>query len=356
MLKYADAVQDIILVVDDETTTLEFLVELLSSAGYRYVYATSRVESVPEILEKVRPDLALIDWHLNGMEGDNLIRLIRAQSADNLIPVVVLTADPLPSIKTQALNAGATDFLNKPFDVTEALLRIRNLLEMRHLHRSLAQEKNIVEQLLREREHDLELARLEILERLARAAEYRDDTTGQHIVRVGRLSEMIGRVLGLDEAKLYQLRHASPLHDVGKIGIPDTILLKPSALTPEEREVMERHTLIGARILEGCPHETIEMAQQIALTHHERWDGRGYPRGLKGEEIPLVGRIVAVADAYDAMTHDRPYRKALSVEDALAEIRRHRETQFDPMVVEAFTDPAHFQSLNALSGGGVSDE
>ncbi|MFQ3611001.1 MAG: HD domain-containing phosphohydrolase [Fimbriimonadales bacterium] len=348
MLKHVDGLQDIILVVDDEPTTLEFLVELLSSAGYRYVYATSRVEPVPEILETVRPDLALIDWHLNGTEGDNLIRLIRAQSEDNMIPVVVLTADPSPAIKNQALTAGATDFLNKPFDVTEALLRIRNLLELRHLHRSLAREKHTVEQLLSERTRDLELARLEILERLARAAEYRDDVTGQHIVRVGRLSEMIGRVLGLDETTLYQLRHAAPLHDVGKIGIPDSILLKPGTLTSEEHLTMRKHTLIGARILEGCPHETIEMARQIALSHHERWDGQGYPYGLAGETIPLWGRIVAVADAYDAMTHDRPYRLALSTEQALEELRQHSGTQFDPTIVEAFTDPAHFQELNSM--------
>ncbi len=348
MLKHADTMQDIILVVDDEPTTLEFLVELLSSAGYRYVYATSQVESVPDILERVRPDLALIDWHLDGIEGDNLIRLIRAQSEGSLIPVVVLTADPAPAIKMQALRAGATDFLNKPFDVTEALLRIGNLLELRHLHRSLAHEKRTVEQLLSERTRDLELARLEILERLARAAEYRDDTTGQHIIRVGRLSEMIGRVMGLDETKLYQLRHAAPLHDVGKIGISDSILLKPTALTPEERQAMQRHTLIGAQILEGCPHETIEMARQIALSHHERWDGQGYPYGIAGETIPLWGRIVAVADAYDAMTHDRPYRRALNTEQALEEIRKNSGTQFDPTIVEAFTDPAHFQALDAL--------
>jgi putative two-component system response regulator len=195
------------------------------------------------------------------------------------------------------------------------------------------------------RERELELARLEILERLARAAEYRDDATGQHIIRVGRLSEQVGRVLGLNEERLFELRHAAPLHDVGKIGVPDAILRKPEPLAPDEWVLMRQHTEIGARILEGCANPVVQMARTIALTHHEHWNGAGYPQGLCGEEIPLWGRIVAVVDAYDAMTNDRPYRPALSHEQAIETIRAEREKQFDPLIVDAFLDPATFSTM-----------
>lgn len=328
MLKQARYYDALICVVDDEASTLDFLRALLHEAGYQRVVCARSVQEATQLLHTIQPDLLLLDWHLSDADSSEVIRVIRVTYPDEIIPVIVLTGDLSPTIKHNALLAGASDFLNKPFDITEVLLRIQNHLEIRRLHQTRARE--------------LELARLEILERLARAAEYRDDTTGQHIIRVGRLSEQIGRVLGLDEDRLFQLRHAAPLHDVGKIGVPDAILRKPGALNREEWQIMQQHTVIGARILEDCPYPVIDMARQIALTHHERWDGRGYPHGLQGEEIPLWGRIVAVADAYDAMTSDRPYRPALSHEQAVEILRAERERQFAPDIVDAFLEPHAF--------------
>ncbi|MFN7018107.1 MAG: HD domain-containing phosphohydrolase [Fimbriimonadales bacterium] len=318
----------LILVVDDEVSVLQFLRALLHEAGYQQVMCAQSVQEATQRLHTVQPDLLLLDWHLSDADSAEVIRAVRVLYPEEIIPVIVLTGDHSPLVKHRALLAGASDFLNKPFDISEVLLRIQNQLEIRHLHKQRARE--------------LDLARLEILERLARAAEYRDDATGQHIVRVGRLSEQIGRVLGLDEQTLFQLRHAAPLHDVGKIGVPDAILRKPRPLTRKEWRIMQQHTLIGANILQGCAYPTLEMARTIALTHHERWDGRGYPQGLQGEQIPLWGRIVAVADAYDAMTNDRPYRPALSHEQAIEILRTERERQFDPMIVDAFLEPAMF--------------
>ncbi len=323
--------------MDDEPSAREFTEILLREAGYTHVLTASSVTEAIHVLTQERPDLVLLDWHLGADDSGIVIRRLRMSYPDEIIPVIVLTADMAPAVKHSALAAGASDFLNKPFDITEAQLRIRNYLEMRRLYQSRARE--------------LELARLETLERLARAAEYRDDLTGQHILRVGRLSEQIGRVLGLDEERLFQLRHAAPLHDVGKIGVPDAILRKPAPLTAEEWAVMRQHTIIGARILEGCIYPVIQMAQTIALTHHERWDGNGYPQGLQGEQIPLWGRIVAVVDAYDAMTNDRPYRPALSHEQAIETLRAEREKQFDPEVVDAFLDPTTFCMVHLEATG-----
>ena len=331
MLKSQRHQDAVILVVDDEPSAREFLSALLCEVGFKRVLTASNIAEAISCLESECPDLVLLDWHLGSDDSAEVIRHLRMTHADEIIPVIVLTADMAPATKHNALVAGASDFLNKPFDITEALLRIRNYLEVRWLYQ--------------ERERDLELARLEILERLARAAEYRDDTTGQHIIRVGRLSEQVGRVLGLNEERLFELRHAAPLHDVGKIGVPDAILRKPAPLSREEWAVMRQHTEIGARILEGCAYPAIQMARTIALTHHERWDGGGYPQGLRGEEIPLWGRIVAVVDAYDAMTNDRPYRPALSQERAVEILRAEREKQFDPLIVDAFLDPTTFSAL-----------
>ncbi len=331
-----------IVVVDDQEQTLDYLVQLLHESGCEKVYAVPNEEVLMKTLATIHPDIAIVDWHLRSMEGDTVIRILRELYPGEILPVIVLTGDPSPEVKTNALLVGATEFLNKPFSALDLVLRIRNLLELRQLHLQLAEQKYRVEEVLRARERELGLAQLEILERLARAAEYHDDLTGQHIVRVGRLSEMIGRVLGLDEETLHQLRFSAPLHDIGKIAIPDTILRKPGKLSHEERRIMREHTIIGARMLEGSTYPPVQMARIIALTHHERWDGRGYPCHLKGTEIPLWGRIVAVADAYDAMTHDRPYRPAMSHEMALQEIRRQRERQFDPMIVDAFLEPSTF--------------
>jgi putative two-component system response regulator len=218
----------------------------------------------------------------------------------------------------------------------EVLLRIHNLLKTRMLHLQLSEQNQVLDEKVRERTLRLEEAQVEILERLAAAAEYRDDATGKHTKRVGQFSGMIAHALQLPTAEVDLIRQASPLHDVGKIGIPDSILLKPGKLTDDEFEVMKTHTTIGARMLANGQSALTQMAQCIALSHHERWDGTGYPGRIKGEEIPLVGRIVTVADVFDALIHERPYKAAWPMQEALAEIERQSGHQFDPRVATAF--------------------
>jgi putative two-component system response regulator len=248
----------------------------------------------------------------------------------------VLTANPMPLMKQQALIYGAKDFLTKPFDLTEALLRIKNLLETRFLHLELQEQNQDLEIKVRERTDDLEVAQIEILQRLSLAAEFRDDDTGQHTQRVGRLSALVAQALGLPDEEVELILLAAPLHDVGKIGIADGILLKAGGLTADEVRMMTTHTTIGGRILSGSRSPLLQLAEQIALTHHECWDGSGYPLGRRGEDIPLAGRIVSVADVFDALTHQRPYKKAWSAEDAAAEINRLGCSKFGPRVEEAF--------------------
>jgi putative two-component system response regulator len=271
------------------------------------------------------------------MDGFVVMEQLKPLIAKSIyLPVLVLTADMSRESKERSLSMGARDFLLKPFDATELLLRIHNLLETRSLYRAQQNLNEVLEERVSQRTRDLEHAQVEILARLARAAEFRDDDTGQHTQRVAHLCTLLASEIGLDEQKIDLLSRAAPLHDVGKIGISDLILLKPARLTPEEFAIVKMHAQIGATLLAGGASELVQMAETIALTHHERWDGGGYPRGLKGEEIPLEGRILAVADVFDALTNERPYKAAWPLDKAAEEIRRNGGTQFDPALVEAF--------------------
>jgi putative two-component system response regulator len=226
--------------------------------------------------------------------------------------------------------------LTKPFDPTEVELRIRNLLETRRLQLALQRQNQTLEERVEARTHDLDLARLETLERLALAGEYRDDNTHEHAQRVGRTVALLAGSMGLHPVEVERLRRAAPLHDIGKIGIPDAILLKPARLDEHEYELMKAHTTIGHQILTGSGSQVLQLSAEIALTHHERWDGKGYPNALGGEEIPLAGRLTAVADVFDALMHRRPYKEAWPLDAALAEIRVGSGRRFEPAVIEAF--------------------
>jgi putative two-component system response regulator len=245
-----------------------------------------------------------------------------------------------------ALAVGAKDFITKPFESTEVLLRVHNLLETRLLHLELRRQRNLLAERFESRGRELEQARFEILERLARVAEHRDDGAFGHIRRVGDLSALIAAEMECSPELVEQIRRAATLHDVGKIAIPDGILLKPGRLTPGEFEIQERHTLIGADILSGGGFPVLRLAEQIALTHHERWDGKGYPNKLVADAIPLAGRIVAVADNFDALMNPRPYKVAWPPEDVLAYIEQGSGQSFDPAVVQAF--------VRAVSSGEVA--
>ncbi len=326
-----------ILVVDDEASNVEALIRILNRAGFRHVRGTTDSRVVLQLLDDHNPDLILLDLHMPHMDGFGVLTQLRAAiPSDTYLPILMLTADDSVQVRQRALSMGAKDFLSKPFDIPEVLLRIRNLIETRSLHLALHAQNQSLERRVAERTAALERTQVEVLERLAAAAEFRDDATGRHTQRVAALAGTLAVDLGVGETVSSLIRRAAPLHDVGKIGVPDRILLKPGRLTPRELGVMRTHTTIGARILGGGKSAMIQMAQRIAQSHHERWDGKGYPFGLAGEAIPLEARIVAIADFFDALTHDRPYRTARPVETVRVEISRRSGAHFDPQVADAF--------------------
>ncbi|GMR21337.1 MAG: two-component system response regulator [Gammaproteobacteria bacterium] len=334
-----DILQAKILVVDDEPSNLRLLKRLLAIEGYNNVITVSDPREVCPRHAEENFDLILLDINMPHMDGFAVMEELKAMQPNHTyLPVLVLTAQIDRETRLRALNNGARDFLTKPFDRQEALNRIHNILEVHSLHKTIRNQNEGLESRIRERTQELYDTRLEIVQRLGRAAEYRDNETGNHIIRMSKYSQLLALAAGMNEYEAEQILHASPMHDIGKIGIPDNILLKPGKLDAEEWKIMQSHTTIGDRILSGSSTELLELAREIAMTHHERWDGSGYPNSLKGEEIPLYGRIVALCDVFDALTSERPYKKAWTVEDAMMEVHRSSGTHFDPHLVELFED------------------
>jgi putative two-component system response regulator len=326
------------LIVDDELTNVIVLERMLEEWGCYQVQSTTDPHQAVELFTEFQPDIVLLDLMMPKLNGFEVMQLLLPLIPDtDFLPILVLTADTTMPTKHKSLAVGAHDFLSKPFDMVELSLRISNLIHTRFLHRQLRDQNQILDQKVRKRTRELAQAETDTLECLALAGEYRDDDTGQHTRRVGLLSGRLATALGLDEKQATLLGRAAPLHDAGKIGIPDHILLKPGKLTSQEFAEMKTHTRIGNAIMGSHHTPLLKQAAEIALTHHERWDGKGYPEGLAGDDIPLAGRIVAVADVFDALTHDRPYKKAWPVEDAADEIQMQSGRQFDARVVTAFT-------------------
>jgi putative two-component system response regulator len=289
----------------------------------------------------------VLDLRLPPVDGFYVLDQLRTLGPPETLPAVIMvTGDASEAVKQRALEAGVTDFVRREMDSTELVLRTRNALRFRQLFQQLQKHKDQLEELVMERTRELRQAQRETLDRLALAAEFRDDQTGQHTQRVGELSAAIAELLGANRGFVEAIRSAALLHDVGKIGVPDAILNKPGPLTPDEYELLKEHTHIGNRILEGCTERVLQMAQEVAVSHHERFDGSGYPRGLKGEEIPLSGRIVAAADAYDAITSARPYKQPRPSGDAIAELCFQSGKQFDPAVVDALLKVVARNSLS----------
>lgn len=325
-----------ILVVDDQLPNVKLLEKLLHVSGFTSVEVTTDPVESLRLYQDKRHDLILLDIRMPRLSGFEVMEKLKEIEGSNYIPVLVLTAQTDLETKTRAFDSGARDFLTKPFDRVEAIARIRNQLEVRLLHQEINEQNRMLEQRVRERTQELHDTRLDIIRRLGRASEYRDNETGLHIIRMSKYAEVIGRQAGISYEMCDILLNASPMHDLGKLGIPDRILLKPGKLDPEEWMVMKTHTTIGAELLSGGDNILMESARQIALTHHERWDGSGYPLGIQGEEIPLMGRVAAISDVFDALTSDRPYKKAWPVDEAVEEILRQSGHQFDPGLIPCF--------------------
>lgn len=342
-----------ILIVDDEISNIRLVKDILRIHGYSQVHSTTDPRQATSLVAEIQPDLILLDLHMPHLDGFGVMQQLHSESSPQVfLPIMVVSGDYSQDLKLQALASGAKDFLRRPFDAIEIQLRIANLLEARFLQRQLQQHNEEMEERIYERTSELDQAHLEVKEaqmeiisRLAVAGELHDNDTGDHTRRVSLIASLIAQSLDLPVEQVELLRQAAPLHDVGKIGVSDPILLKQGPLTREEFESMKTHCRIGAQVLSGGSAELVKMAEVIALNHHERWDGTGYPQGLRGKEIPLMARILSVADVFDALTHERPYKAAWPVQDATAEIQIQSGRQFDPQVVEAFMELPHEELL-----------
>jgi putative two-component system response regulator len=322
-----------ILVVDDEEDVRNLLLRTLERAGFSCRGVPGTAEAVAWLAEH-ESELVLADIQMPGESGFELIRYVMRQHPETAIVMVSGFDDQ--AVAEQALELGAYGYVIKPFRSTELLITITNALRRRQLELEHRARQDVLEHVVLDRTADLRSSREETIWRLARLAEFRDDATGRHVQRVSHYCAVIAESLRLPPARSELLRIVSPLHDVGKVAIPDHILLKPGPLTTEERLTIEQHAVIGYEMLSGSGQDLLELAAVIALTHHEHFDGRGYPRGLAGSAIPLEGGIVAVADVFDALTSDRVYRPRLELGDALDIIKSGRATHFDPNVVDAF--------------------
>ena len=338
----ADKKMPTILVVDDEDLNLRLIEALLRPQGYEVIVAKDGMEALDKV-KATPPDVILLDIMMPKMNGFEVARRLRDDPDTRLVPIVMVTALQDVEDRVKALEVGADDFLTKPVDRMELRARVGSLLKvkayndhMKNYQAELETEVAVRTEELRQAYNKITKASLESIHRLSRAAEYKDEDTGAHILRMSNYSALVARKLGLNDTTVERILYAAPMHDVGKIGIPDQVLLKPGRLNDAEWTIMRQHTTIGAAILEGSEGGFIKLAEVIAMTHHEKWDGSGYPRGLKSNKIPLAGRIVAIADVFDALMSKRPYKEPFPLEKSLAIIREGDGSHFDPEVVEAF--------------------
>lgn len=325
-----------VVIVDDDSSTLFITSAVIRRIDDADPVAFSNPAEAMEWLERNAPDLILIDQVMPALDGMGMLKRIRGQRHLAGVPVVMITADTSVKLRVAALESGCTDFLTKPIVVPELLARAQNLLRLRLGQRMMTDHTAMLRSRVEEATAQLREQAQELVARLARAAECRDPETGMHIERMASYTRLIAARLGLDPEECDRLAQAAPMHDIGKIGIPDAILLKAGTLSPSELAVMRQHTVIGHDVLRGSEHPLIQMAAEIALGHHERFDGSGYPNGIRGTDIPLSCRIVSVADVFDALTTARPYKRPWTLEEARGHLAKLSGSHFDPACVDAF--------------------
>lgn len=325
-----------ILIVDDEESVVRLIAKVLKNHGYTNVLYTTNPALVMDLCHVECPDLILLDLNMPQVSGFDLLEQIHREVVDfEPVPVVVLTGERSRASRMHALSLGAVDYIEKPFDF-EVLARLKNLLERRMLAKKVHRQNLMLEERVNLRTIELKQAQLETVRRLGLASEYRDDDTGEHVVRICDYVTAMALAAGEEASQAELIGLAGKLHDIGKLGIPDAILLKPGKLSFDEFELMKTHTTIGAQILSGANSELLQLAEVIALNHHEKWDGSGYPQGLAGESIPWAARLVSVCDVFDALTSARPYKEPWPLDKALLTIQEGRAKHFDPTMVDIF--------------------
>jgi len=325
-----------ILIVDDERNNLMVLEELLDDDGFtNFVCEQYPVEAI-KLYAKNDYDLVLLDLSMPDKTGFDVMDAFRQVDGAHPPPILVLTALSDKGTKIRALTGGASDFIAKPFDHEEVICRVHNLIKLHLAQKALLNQKRVLEEKVSQRTQQLNESKLDAIYRLGLVADYRDTETSDHTRRVGRVSHILAKALNLPDEYCEVILHAAPMHDIGKVGIPDSILLKPGALDADEWEVMKRHSEMGADIFKDSPSEILQVAGEIALTHHEKWDGTGYPYALKGKDIPVSGRIVAIADVFDALNSDRPYKKAWPLEEVKTFMHEQQGIMFDSEIMGEF--------------------
>ncbi|HCD04515.1 MULTISPECIES: HD domain-containing phosphohydrolase [unclassified Methylophaga] len=329
-----------VLIIDDQSTGRTILEKIIQQIGDNiHVTALGNPSVALEWLDHHEVDLIVTDYRMPEIDGIEFIRRVRQIPALQSVPIMMITVVSEKAVRYDALDAGATAFLTRPIDQIECRTSCRNLLQMHEQHLIIEDRANWLARQVEIATEQIILREKETIIRLAKAGEYRDEGTGNHVIRMAKYSRFIAEALGVfDEQQCEDLEYAAPMHDIGKIGIPDSVLLKPGKLDPDEWEIMKTHTTIGHEILSDSQSKYMHIGAVIALHHHERYDGKGYPNQLKGEDIPLIARVVAVADIYDALVSERPYKKAWSNEDACRYIEQSAGTQLDPRCVQAFFD------------------
>lgn len=328
---YMNTNKQLVLVVDDTPENIDILSNTLRHS-YKVKAALNGKKAIQLAKAEPQPDIILLDIMMPDMDGYEVCRTLKTDPLTKRIPIIFITAKAAEEDERKGLELGAVDYITKPISPPIVEARV-------HTHLALSNQNRLLENKVKQRTEELEKTRLEIIRRLGRAAEYKDNETGMHVIRMSHYSRLLAEAINNDQQWIDLIFHASPMHDIGKIGIPDHILLKPGKLDAEEWTIMQKHPQYGAQIIGDHTSEILKMAKEIALSHHEKWDGSGYPNKLTGEEIPLSGRIVAIADVFDALTTERPYKKAWTVDDALKLITDGAGSHFDPKLV------THFQKI-----------